>query len=322
MKTAQLGKNGPHITEIGLGSWAIGGPWQFGWGRQSDKDSEQAIIEAVDKGINWVDTAAIYGLGHSEEVVGRVLSELSEKPLIATKCGMLWDEQGNVRVSHRPETIRKECEDSLRRLKVEQIDLYQIHWPDPKTDTADSWGEMVRLKEEGKVKYIGVSNFWHEDLQICQSIHPLQSLQPPYSMVHREYAEQGIFDWCLENEVGVIAYSPMQAGLLTGRFTRETVESLDSDDWRRKSKYFKDPLFSKILQFVDELRPLSERTGHGLSAIALQYALQHKAVTAAIAGVRNSEQAEKNAAADELNLSDEDYDFIEEKYRQTVLQES
>ncbi|RMH77042.1 MAG: aldo/keto reductase, partial [Calditrichaeota bacterium] len=237
MQTRQLGKDGPQITEIGLGAWAIGGPWAWGWGEQDDDLSIRTIHRALELGINWIDTAAVYGLGHGEEVVGRAVNGRRREVFIATKCGLVWDDRGRVRNDTRPESIRRECEDSLRRLNTDYIDLYQIHWPNDQVPVEDSWGELVRLKEEGKVRYIGVSNFGVELLERCQAIHPVQSLQPPYNMVHRE-VEREILPWCQAHEVGVIAYSPLQSGLLTGKFTRDFLQTLPEDDWRRKQTHF------------------------------------------------------------------------------------
>jgi aryl-alcohol dehydrogenase-like predicted oxidoreductase len=314
MNTRQLGKNGPQLTEIGLGTWAIGGPWQFGWGPQDDQESIETIHKAIDLGINWIDTAAVYGLGHSEKIVGQAIKNKHKEVFIATKCGQVWDENRKVRTDDRPEIIRRECEDSLRRLGVDVIDLYQIHWPDPRTSVRDSWGEMVRLKEEGKVRYIGVSNFGVDQLEKCQAIHPVQSIQPPYSMLHRaKYpeVENEILTWCKRNEVGVITYGSLQNGLLTGKFDHKTLEQLDQGDWRRRSEFFKETLFSKALKFVEALKPIAENYGNSVTELAIAWVLMNPAVTSAIIGARKPEQVEKNVGGTGWKISEQDMETIQ-----------
>jgi len=315
MKTRQLGTDGPFISEVGFGAWAIGGPWAFGWGPQDDQESIRTIHRALEKGINWIDTAAVYGLGHSEEIVGKAVAGRRSEVFIATKCGLVWDDRGRVRNNNRPESIRKECENSLRRLNIEYIDLYQIHWPDPHTPVEDSWGEMVRLKEEGKVRYIGVSNFGVDLLEKCERIHHVNSLQPPYSLVHRlvyPEVEKEILPWCKDHGVGVVVYSPLQNGLLTGKFTRERLAQLPADDWRRKSEFFKEPLFSKILNFVEELKPLARKYEKTLSQLAIAWVLANPAVTSAIVGARRPEQIDENVGGSGWEISPEDLQKIEE----------
>lgn len=314
MKTRQLGKDGPYLTEIGLGAWAIGGPWAWGWGPQDDQQSIKTIRRAIDLGINWIDTAAVYGLGHGEEVVGQAIREKRKDVFLATKCGLVWDDRQRVRNNLRPESIRKECEVSLRRLNTDYIDLYQIHWPDPQTNVQDSWGEMTRLKEEGKVRYIGVSNFDVPLLEKCQAIEPVQSLQPPYSMLHRilyPEVEKEILPWCKEHGVGVVAYSPLQNGLLTGKFTRERLENLPPDDWRHKSEFFKEPFFSRALEFVGRLKPIAGNYQKSLTELAIAWVLMNPAVTSAIVGARRHEQIVENAGGSGWQISGEDMQEIE-----------
>jgi aryl-alcohol dehydrogenase-like predicted oxidoreductase len=313
MNKRQLGKNGPYLTEIGLGAWAIGGPWQFGWGPQDDQESIKTIHKAIDSGINWIDTAAVYGLGHSETIVGQAIKNKRSEVFIATKCGQVWNDNRKARTDDRPEIIRKECEDSLRRLDMDAIDLYQIHWPDPRTNVQDSWGEMVRLKEEGKVRYIGISNFGVDLLEKCQAIHPVQSLQPPYSMLHKaKYpeVENEIITWCEQNGVGVIIYGPLQNGLLTGKFTLEKLENLSRDDWRHRSEFFKEPLFSQALEFVRALEPIAEIYGKSTTELAIAWVLMNPTVTSAIIGARRPEQVEKNVGGSGWKISLEDLEKI------------
>ena len=306
MQTRQLGKNGPHLTVLGFGAWAIGGPWQWGWGKVDDNESIEAIKTAIDNGINWIDTAASYGFGHSEKIVGESIKGIREKIFIATKCGLINDGKGNaIRVS-KPESIRKEIEDSLRRLQTEYIDLYQIHWPDPKIEIEKSWETLTQLKAEGKVKYIGVSNFNIELLERCMKIERVQSLQPPYSMLKRDY-EKEVLPYCLKNEIGVVAYSPMQAGLLTGKFDMNRVAQ---DDWRRKDEMFKEPRLSKALELVEKLRPIATKHDKTVGHVALAWVLRNPAVTSAIVGARNKMQSMENIAAANLILSDEEMEQI------------
>ncbi|NMB83521.1 MAG: aldo/keto reductase, partial [Ignavibacteria bacterium] len=280
MLTRQLGKDGPHLTVIGFGAWAIGGPWQWGWGNVDDKESIEAIHTAIELGINWIDTAAVYGYGHSEKVVGEAIKEIREKVFIATKCGMINDGSGNAVINNSPDNIRKECEESLKLLNTDYIDLYQIHWPDPNVDVEKSWEMLVKLKEEGKVKYIGVCNFDVPLLERCMKIERVQSLQPPYSLLKRNI-ESEILPYCLQNGIGVVPYSPMQAGLLTGKFD---INKLAPDDWRRKGAFFREPYLSKALKFVDYLRPIAEKKNVSVGNLAVAWVLSHKAVTSAIVG--------------------------------------
>lgn len=302
MQTRQLGKNGPQLTVIGFGAWAIGGPWQYGWGKVNDAESIQAIHTALDNGINWIDTAAVYGFGHSEEVVGKAVKGIRNNVFIATKCGMINDGTGNAIINLKPENIRKEINDSLRRLQTDYIDLYQFHWPDPNTPVEDSWGTMVDLQKEGKVRFIGVSNFDVSLLDRCIKIAPVQSLQPPYSLLRRDI-EKEILPYCLKNGIGVIVYSPMQAGLLTGKFD---INKLAEDDWRRKSKMYQEPYLSKALEFVERIRPIAEKSNKSVGNLAVAWVLRNSAVTSAIVGARNSKQVLENINAADYILTDDE----------------
>ena len=307
-----LGTNGPEITTVGFGAWAAGGGgWSFGWGHQDDADSIAAIRHAVSRGVNWIDTAAVYGLGHSEEVVGRAIAELprAERPLVFTKCGLRWNPNDPMEVSARdssPARIRTECEDSLRRLGVEAIDLYQFHWPDQLgTPLADSWGEMARLQDEGKVRFIGVSNYDVAGLEGCKAVRHVQSLQPPFSMIRRDVGATEI-PWCRAQGTGVIVYSPMQSGILTDAFSKERVAAMASDDWRKRGPQFQEPSLSRNLALRDALRPIAERHGVSVSAVAVAWTLAWPGVTGAIVGARSPEQVDGWIAAASLRLEPAD----------------
>src|SRR5579884_659756 len=253
MQTRQLGNSDLKITPIGIGAWAMGGgEWAFSWGAQDDKESIEAIYAGLDGGINWIDTAAVYGLGHSEEVVGRALAGRSNKPYIFTKCERTWDEAGKISPRLKADSVRRECEASLRRLKLERIDLYQIHWPEPDADIEEGWGEMARLQKEGKVRWLGVSNFTVQHMERCQKIAPITSLQPPYSILARGIEDQ-ILPFCARHNIGVIVYSPMKSGLLTGAMTRERVEHFPPDDHRRRRPEFQEPALTRNLELADLL---------------------------------------------------------------------
>lgn len=278
------------ITPIGLGAWAMGGGgWEFGWGPQDDKDSLGAIHEALDRGINWIDTAAVYGLGRSERVVGLALKGRNHPPYIFTKCSLTWDDKRQIGHSLTRQSIRREVEDSLRRLNVEVIDLYQVHWPDPDNDIEEGWTEMARLKEEGKVRYIGVSNFNVRQMKRAHDIAPITSLQPPYSILARDVEEE-ILPYARLNNIGVIVYSPMYSGLLTGAMTRARIQQLAQDDWRRGNSNFQEPLLSRNLRLVQLLREIGDRCERTPGEIAIAWTLRNSAVTAAIVGVRTPEQ--------------------------------
>jgi len=318
MQKRRLGGTDLNLTTVGLGTWAMGGPWQFGWGPQDDDEALAAILKALELGINWIDTAPAYGLGHSEELVGKALKQTSVKPLIATKCGLLWNEKKE-KVPHlKRESIRKECHSSLKRLGVEIIDLYQMHWPDPDEDVEEAWEEMAKLKGEGKVRYIGVCNFNVEQIKRARKIAPVSSLQPPYSMLHRE-PEDELLDYCARNNIGVVAYSPMQRGLLTGKFSQERLAALPLDDHRRKNPDFQEPQFSATLQLVDKLRPIAERNGRTLAQLAISWVLRRDEVAAAIVGARRPEQIAETAPASDWNLSKKDINEIEKLLTQHQL---
>ena len=302
-----LGKNGPELTVVGFGAWAIGGPWEFGWGQVDDETSVKAIHRALDLGINWIDTAAVYGLGHSEEIVAKAVKGIRDKVFIATKCGMVWDENRKVKIHLGPSSVNKEIENSLRRLNTDHVDLYQFHWPDPHTPVEESWAAMVKLKEEGKVRYIGVSNFDVPLLKKCMAIAPVQSLQPPYNLLKREI-ETEILPYCLQNGIGVVAYSPMMSGLLTGKFD---IERVAPDDWRRRDRMFQEPLLSKEIAFIEKLRPIAAKYEKTVGQLAIAWVNMNPTVTSSIVGARNAQQVEENVAAD-FRVDGEDMNKIEQ----------
>ena len=318
-----LGSSGLEITTVGFGAWAIGGGgWSFGWGPQDDKASDATMRHAVELGINWIDTAAVYGLGHSEEVVGRFLRSLpvSERPFIFTKCGLVWDKNNPMQEPRRvlkPESIRAECEASLRRLSIERIDLYQFHWPDETgTSVEDSWAEMLRLIEEGKVRLGGVSNFDVSLLERCESIRHVHSLQPPFSLIRRDVAANEI-PWCHAHNTGVICYSPMQSGLLTDRFSAERVAAMASADWRRRSPEFNSPNLEHNIALRDALQPVARRHGTSVSSVAIAWTLSWPGVTAAIVGARSPEQVDGWINAANLKLTNADLDEIARAIQRT-----
>ncbi|HEY0153311.1 MAG TPA: aldo/keto reductase [Longimicrobium sp.] len=312
----RLGSNGPEITRVGFGAWAVGGGgWAFGWGPQDDEDSLRAMRHAVERGVNWIDTAAVYGLGHSEKVVGRLLRDFGDddRPLVFTKCGLVWDEDDKMAPPQRdlrPASVRRECEASLRRLGVEAIDLYQFHWPDETgTPVEDSWAEMLRLVDEGKVRWAGVSNFDVELLERCDALRHVDSLQPPFSLIRRDAAGAEI-PWSLEHETGVIVYSPMQSGLLTDRWSMERVNTLAEDDWRRGSADFQMPNIERNLALRDALGPIAERHDTSVASIAVAWTIAWPGVTAAIVGGRTPEQVDGWVDAANIDLTREDLDEI------------
>ena len=311
MQKRRLGNTDLEFTSVGLGAWAMGGPWLYGWGPQDDDESIATILRAMDEGVNWIDTAAIYGHGRSESVVGRALKQMSRKPLVATKCGLRWDEQNERIPRLKAKSIRTECHDSLRRLGIDTIDLYQIHWNQPEEDIEEGWTEMARLVEEGKVRYIGLSNFEVEQVQRLHKIHPVASLQPPYSMLHREIEDE-LLDYCGKNDIGVIVYSPMQRGLLTGKFDAERVANLPEGDHRKVNPDFQQPQFGATLQLVEQLRPIAERNGRTLAQLAISWVLRRSEVTAAIVGARRPGQIIETASASDWDLSQEDVEQIEQ----------
>lgn len=290
MKTRQLGNSDLHITKIGLGAWAIGGGnWAFGWGPQDDADSIACIHEAIDAGINWIDTAPVYGLGYSEEIVTKALKGMAQKPYIFTKCGRIWDDKRQVGKSLKRDSVRRECEASLKRLNIERIDLYQMHWPEPDEDVEEGWETMVKLKEEGKVRWIGVSNFNVSQLKRAERIAPITSLQPPYSLIRPEVGAE-ILPYCRKQNIGVIAYSPMGSGLLTGTMTRERIAQFPEDDFRRNSKFYQEPQLSKNLQLAELCKEIGQRHGKNAGEVAIAWVLANPAVTGAIVGARKPGQ--------------------------------
>jgi aryl-alcohol dehydrogenase-like predicted oxidoreductase len=318
MNLKQLGNSDLQITPIGLGTWAIGGEGAFGWGPQDDKQSIATIRHAVESGINWIDTAAIYGFGHSEEVVARALKYIDKNnhPYIFTKCTLVWDENLNFSHNMKAESIRKEIDESLKRLDVDVIDLYQIHWPtwppgSPDPDIEEAWTELAKLKEQGKVREIGVSNFNVSQLERAQKIVPVTSLQPPYSMLTRE-VENEILPFCEKNNIGAIVYSPMHNGLLTGKMTRERIEALHKTDWRRHINLaFKEPHLTKNLELVELLRDIGERYGRTPGEVAIAWTLRLATVTGAIVGARRPEQIDGIIGAMDFRLSEDELAEIE-----------
>jgi len=311
MKRKKLSYTDLNMSIIGLGTWAIGGIERKypGWGPQEDRDSIATIRRALELGINWIDTAAVYGFGHSEEVIGKAIKGLHDKPLIATKCGLIWDKDGSISGCLKKKSIRREVEVSLRRLKIDAIDLYQIHWPIPDEDIEEAWGAMADLVKEGKVRYIGVSNFSVEQLKRIQPIHPAVSLQPPYSMLERGIEEE-LLDYCPANNIGIITYSPMQRGLLTGKFSIEHVQNLPQTDNRREDPHFQEPELSANLKLAENLRSIAEKSGRTLAQLAIAWVLRRSEVTAATVGARRPSQIEKNVVAVEWVLSKEDIAVI------------
>ena len=305
LPTARLGTTDMEITRVGFGAWAIGGgSWVFGWGSQDDQDSISAIRHAADQGINWIDTAAVYGLGHSEQVVAAATKGVSGRPYIFTKCGVIWDDAGHVSQIAGPDTIRRELAASLQRLEAERIDLYQVHWPPADgTPVKEYWPTMVELKKDGKAGAIGLSNHRIPQLEEAEKIGHVDSLQPPLSMINRSQAEE--IAWCARNGSGVIVYSPMHSGLLTGKFSRERVESLPEDDWRRRSPDFTTDL-DRNLALADALRPIADRHRVTQAAVAVAWTLAWPGVTGAIVGARNPHQVDGWLPAASLQLTQDD----------------
>jgi aryl-alcohol dehydrogenase-like predicted oxidoreductase len=314
MKKQKLGNSDLEITKIGFGAWAIGGPgYAFGWGKQDDDDSIKAILKALELGVNWIDTAAVYGTGHSEEVVAEALLHWEGKrPYIFTKCSLVWDEKRNISNSYEPKSIRIECENSLRRLKADTIDLYQMHWPPPDDDSLidAAWETMLRLKEEGKVKWIGVSNFNVKQIKQAGKIAPVTSLQPPYSMLHRK-VEKETLPYCKNQNIGVIVYSPMASGMLTGSMTRERINNFPDNDWRKGSPDFTEPKLSKNLKIAEQLKEIGKKYNRSPGEIAIAWVLKNPAVTGAIVGARNEKQVKDVYLASEFELNKEDINKID-----------
>jgi aryl-alcohol dehydrogenase-like predicted oxidoreductase len=311
MTLRKLGKSDLHITPIGIGSWAIGGgKWEFAWGAQDDKESIAAIHAGLDRGINWIDTAAVYGLGHSETMVGSAVRERTDRPYIFTKCSLVWDEAGNISHNLQAASVRKEAEASLKRLGVDAIDLYQIHWPAWKgcSEVAspgsieEAMAELAKLRAEGKIRNIGVSNFNARQIQRALEVAPVASLQPPYSLLARD-VEEAILPFALTHHVGVIVYSPMASGLLSGAMTRERIAALPEDDWRKRSKNFQEPALSHNLALVETLREIGRRHNATPGAVAIAWTLRNLEVTGAIVGIRKPQQVDGTVIAADIHLS-------------------
>jgi aryl-alcohol dehydrogenase-like predicted oxidoreductase len=310
-ETRQLGNSDLHLTPIGYGAWAIGGGnWEFAWGEQDDNESVQTIERAIESGINWIDTAAVYGLGHSEEVVAKALKHLGKRPYVFTKCSMRWDADRKIYRSLSAASLQEELDNSLRRLQVETIDLYQIHWPDPEEDIEEAWETLAKFKKQGKVRYIGVSNFNVEQMKRVQKIAPITSLQPPYSILRRDI-EAEILPFCQKNHIGVINYSPMVSGLLTGKMTRERIASLPADDWRKRNRNFNEPLLSRNLKLVELLREIGREHGVDAGVVAIAWTLRNPAITAAIVGARRPSQIDGILPAAVFRLNEAEISRIE-----------
>ena len=311
MKTRRLGWTDLEITTIGLGTWAIGGDdWKWGWGPQDDDQSVRVIRDALEGGVNWIDTAPVYGLGHAEEVVGRAIRGVTPAPIVATKCSLIWNEAREQGTSLKADSVRREVEASLTRLGIERIDLYQIHWPNPDGDIEEGWGAITKLVEQGKVRYGGVSNFSVEQMERVGKIGRVASLQPPYSMLCRGI-EDSQLPCCAKNEIGVIAYSPLQKGLLSGKFTRERAASLPGSDHRRRDEMFKEPELSPALDVVEGIAGIAAKSGHTPAQLAIAWVLRRPEVTAAIVGTRKPGQIEETLKAGEWDLSRDEIDAVD-----------
>jgi aryl-alcohol dehydrogenase-like predicted oxidoreductase len=318
MQTRKFGHTDMQVTPIGLGSWAIGGGnYQFGWGSQDDQESIETIQRALDLGVNWIDTAAVYGLGHSEEIVGKAVRAWTggNRPYIFTKCGRVWNEQRQISGNVSGQSIRQEAENSLRRLQVDTIDLYQMHWPDPDPQIEEGWSEMAKLKAEGKVRHIGVSNYSVSQMERIQKIAPIDSLQPPYSIIQRDI-EKDILPYCQEHNIAVIVYSPMASGLLTGAMTKERIENLPQDDWRKRDTDFQEPRLSRNLELTRLLTDIGYPHNMSPANVAIAWTLRHPVVTAAIVGARRPQQVNENIEAAEFRLTDDEIEQIDKFLRE------
>ena len=309
MQTVRFGRTDMEITPIGFGAWAIGGN---AWGPQDDDEAVGAIRRAVELGMNWIDTAAVYGLGHSEELVAQALKGFpaADRPYVFTKCSLVWDENREISNVLKRDSVKRECEESLRRLQVDVIDLYQIHWPRPDEQIEEGWAALAELKDEGKVRHIGVSNFDAGQMERADAIAPVETLQPPYNMLRRDI-EAEILPYASENDIGVIVYSPMASGLLTGKMTRERVENMPADDWRRNNEQFNDPKLSQNLDLVERLREIGERHEKSPAEIAIAWTLRHSAVSAAIVGGRRPDQVDGIVGAADFRLSESEVEEVE-----------
>jgi aryl-alcohol dehydrogenase-like predicted oxidoreductase len=319
MQTRTLGSTDLKITPVGIGAWAMGGgDWAFSWGPQEDEKSVAAIHAALDAGVNWIDTAAVYGLGHSEEVVAKALSGRSPRPYVFTKCSLVWDERGEIGHSLKAASVRRELEASLRRLKSDVIDLYQIHWPDPEAEIEEGWRTLADLKKEGKIRHIGVSNFNVAQMKRIETIAPIASLQPNYNVLTREI-EREILPYCREHKIGVIVYSPMKSGLLTGKMTRERIAALPADDFRPRTVSFQEPLLSRNLGLVEVLREIGKGHNRTPGEVAIAWALRDPVVTGAIVGMRSADQAREIVRAADLRLSADELQQIDNYLQSSMV---
>ena len=310
MRTKQIGTTELNFTVVGLGTWAMGGPWEVGWGPQDDSEAIDAVVTAIDAGINWIDTAPIYGCGHSEELVGLALSKMSETPLVATKCGIRWDRNRCKIPWLKPDSIEQECHESLNRLGIETIDLYQMHRPEPEEDIEWAWETMARLREQGKVRYLGVSNCTPEQMDRLSRIAPIHSAQPLYSMIHREI-EPALLDYCGDHKIGIIPYSCMGRGLLTGKFDPARLANLAEDDHRRRHPDFQEPGFSATLELVDQLKALADHDKRTVAQVAIAWTLDRPEITSAIVGARRPEQILETVQAGDYMLTPEQIEHID-----------
>ena len=309
MQKCKLGFSDLNLSEIGFGCWALGGgDWSFGWGEQDDQEAIQAIHKGIDLGINWIDTAAVYGLGHAEEIDGRAVEGIRNELIIATKCSLVWNDSKEISANLNADSVMRECEQSLQRLNTDIIDLYQIHWPNDEEHIEEGWEAVNRLIEQGKVRYGGVSNFNVSHLERSQKVAPIASLQPPYSMLRRSVELKGEFDYCQKNDIGIVAYSPMQSGLLTGKFDMSRVAE---NDWRRNAKEYQEPNLSINLEFADHLRPIAEKYGKSVAQLVIAWVLRLDIVTSAIVGARRPSQIEETVGGAGWKIGDADIQEIE-----------
>ncbi|HSQ26311.1 MAG TPA: aldo/keto reductase [Anaerolineales bacterium] len=312
LEMRQLGTTDMHITPVGFGAWAIGGgDWIYSWGPQDDSESVAAIHHALDLGINWIDTAAGYGLGHSEEVIGKTLTGMAERPYVFTKCSLTWNDRGELIDSLKRDSIRRECEGSLRRLQLDAIDLYQIHWPRPDEDIEEGWATLAELQREGKVRWIGASNFSVAQMERARAIAPINSLQPPYSLIRPEI-EPEILPYCQQHNIGVIVYSPMYSGLLAGKMTAERIKNMPSDDWRQRDPEFQMPRLERNLKLVSALTEIGQRHGVEPGVVAVSWTLRHPAVTGAIVGFRRPSQVDGLFPSAEFRLSPQEVEQLDQ----------
>ncbi|MBV9743781.1 MAG: aldo/keto reductase [Acidobacteriia bacterium] len=319
MHKKRLGSSDMDLSPIGIGAWAMGGGgWTFGWGPQDDRQSIAAIHAALDRGVNWIDTAAVYGLGHSEEIVGQAIAGRSIRPYIFTKCSLGWNDKREIGNSLKTDSIRRECEASLRRLKLDVIDLYQIHWPNPDVDIEEGWATMAKLKQEGKVRWIGVSNFNTKQMDRCRKIAPIASLQPPYSAISPEI-EDDVLPYCQKHGIGVIVYSPMKSGLLSGKMTKERVATFPEDDFRRRALNFQEPALSRNLELADLMKKIGARHNRSAAEVAIAWTLRYPAVTAAIVGFRSPEQVAGVIGAMDFKLTPAEIEEIAEFRERRML---